>query len=39
VAAPQRRSSAWLSNYGEPLVRYCTVPILFVPEIMQGASL
>jgi len=39
VAAPQRPSSAWLSNYGEPLVRYCTIPILFVPEIMQGASL
>lgn len=39
VAAPQPRSSAWLSNYGEPLVRHCTVPILFVPEITQGASL
>ncbi len=33
VAAPQPRSSGWLSNYGEPLVRFCTVPILFVPEI------
>jgi nucleotide-binding universal stress UspA family protein len=39
VAAPQPRSNAWLSNYGEPLVRYCTIPILFVPEITQGASL
>lgn len=39
VAAPQPRSSAWLSNYGEPLVRYCTVPILFVPEVTQGVSL
>jgi len=38
VAAPQPRSSQWLSNYGEPLVRYCTIPILFVPEITQGAS-
>jgi Universal stress protein family len=38
VAAPEPRSSVWLSNYGEPLVRYCTVPILFVPEITQGAS-
>jgi nucleotide-binding universal stress UspA family protein len=37
-AAPHPRSSAWLSNYGEPLVRFCTVPILFVPEIKQGAS-
>ena len=36
---PPPRSSAWSSNYGEPLVRYCTVPILFVPEITQGASL
>jgi nucleotide-binding universal stress UspA family protein len=33
VAAPQPRSSLWLSNYGEPLVQYSTVPILFVPEV------
>jgi nucleotide-binding universal stress UspA family protein len=32
AAAPQPQSSAWLSNYGEPLVRFCTVPILFVPD-------
>lgn len=38
VAAPVPRTSSWLSNYGEPLVRFCTVPILFVPEINQGAS-
>jgi nucleotide-binding universal stress UspA family protein len=38
AAALQPPSSAWLANYGEPLVRYCTVPILFVPEITQGAS-
>jgi nucleotide-binding universal stress UspA family protein len=38
VAAPQPRTSAWLSDYGEPLVRFCTVPILFVPEIAKGAS-
>jgi nucleotide-binding universal stress UspA family protein len=37
-AAPQPRSSAWLSNFGEPLVRFSTVPILFVPESPQGAS-
>jgi nucleotide-binding universal stress UspA family protein len=37
VAAPQSRSSGWLSNDGEPLVRHCTIPILFVPEIKQGA--
>jgi hypothetical protein len=38
VAAPLPRTSGWLSNYGESLVRFCTVPILFVPEINQGAS-
>jgi nucleotide-binding universal stress UspA family protein len=39
AAVPYPRSSGWLSNYGEPLVRYCTVPILFVPETAPGASL
>jgi len=38
VAAPVPRTSSWLSNYGEPLMRFCTLPILFVPEINQGAS-
>ena len=38
VAAPVPRTSSWLSDYGEPLVRFCTVPILFVPEFTQGAS-
>ena len=38
VAAPLPRTSGWLSNYGDSLVRFCTVPILFVPEITQGAS-
>jgi nucleotide-binding universal stress UspA family protein len=38
VAAPLPRISAWLSDYGEPLVRFCTVPILFVPEMKEGAS-
>ena len=37
AAVPEPRTAAWMSNYGEPLVRYCTVPILFVPEINQGA--
>ena len=31
------RPSGWLSNYGESFVRFCTVPILFIPEINQGA--
>jgi nucleotide-binding universal stress UspA family protein len=38
IAAPVPRTPSWLSDYGEPLVRFCTVPILFVPEITQGAS-
>lgn len=38
AAAPLPRTSAWLSDYGEPLVRFSTVPILFVPETVQGAS-
>jgi len=38
VAAPVPRPSTWLSSYGEPLVRFCTVPILFVPETTQGVS-
>jgi nucleotide-binding universal stress UspA family protein len=38
AAVPEPRSAAWTSNYGELLVRYCTVPILFVPEINQGVS-
>lgn len=32
VPAPTPRVAAWLSNYGEPLVRSCDVPILFFPE-------
>jgi nucleotide-binding universal stress UspA family protein len=38
AAVPQPRTAAWMSNYGEPLVRFCTVPILFVPELSAGAS-
>ena len=38
VAAPLPRTSGWLSHYGDLLVRFCTVPILFVPETNQGAS-
>lgn len=39
ASVPEPRTAAWTSNYGEPLVRYCTVPILFVPELKEGASL
>jgi nucleotide-binding universal stress UspA family protein len=38
ASVPEPRSAAWTSNYGEPLLRYCTVPILFVPELNEGAS-
>ena len=38
VAAPLPRTSGWLSDYGEPLVRFCTSPILFVPEMNQGGT-
>ena len=36
-AVPEPRTAAWTSNYGEPLVRFCTLPILFVPELSEGA--
>jgi nucleotide-binding universal stress UspA family protein len=38
VAAPLPRGSVWLAHYGDELMRFCTVPILFVPETIQGAS-
>jgi hypothetical protein len=38
VPAPQPRPSGWLARYGEPLVRVCTVPILFVPVISEGVA-
>jgi nucleotide-binding universal stress UspA family protein len=38
AAAPEPRTAAWMSDYGERLVRFCTLPILFVPELTEGAS-
>lgn len=38
VTAPWPRTSSWLSHDGDALMRLCTVPILFVPETIQGAS-
>jgi len=32
VSMPVVRCGAWLSNIGEPIVRFCERPILFVPE-------
>jgi nucleotide-binding universal stress UspA family protein len=39
IAAPTPRSPAWLSVFGEPLVRLAAVPILFVPETQEGVAL
>ena len=36
VAAPLERAGVWLSNIGEPIVRFCDRPILFVPESGKG---
>lgn len=38
AAAPTPRTSSWLSQHGESLVRHCQLPILFVPEVTEGAS-
>jgi hypothetical protein len=32
IAAPLPSLNVWLSNYGEPLLRFCSVPTIFVPE-------
>jgi nucleotide-binding universal stress UspA family protein len=32
ISMPAVRCGAWLSNIGEPIVRFCQRPILFVPE-------
>jgi nucleotide-binding universal stress UspA family protein len=36
IATPLPRSGGWLSNVGEPLVRACERPMLFVPEVNPG---
>ena len=38
AAMPEPRMPAWMTDYGEPLVRFAAVPILFVPEPTEGAS-
>jgi len=38
VASPPHRTGVWLSAYGEPLVRSCSVPILFVPETAMAVT-
>lgn len=38
VATPGPNSHSWLTNFGEPLVRYSEVPIVFVPESNGGST-
>jgi nucleotide-binding universal stress UspA family protein len=38
AATPHPTDGSWLTNYGEPLVRFCTVPILFVPDQPEASS-
>jgi len=37
TAVPSPLTGAWLSHYGEPLVRSCSLPVLFVPDSREGA--
>jgi hypothetical protein len=36
VPAPTPRTGHWLSHVGEPLVKSCTMPVLFIPEAEEG---
>lgn len=36
--APVPRTATWLAQHGEPLVRSCRLPVLFVPETREGAK-
>jgi len=38
TAAPVPHHHAWLANIGEPLVRFATIPTLFVPEPAGAAA-
>lgn len=38
VGMPQPRTAAWLAQYGEPLVRRCSIPVLFVPAAPRPRS-
>jgi len=35
---PTPRTSHWLSHVGEPLVKGCAMPLLFVPEAEGGPT-
>ena len=38
AAAPVPRPGSWLSHHGEALVRNCELPVLFVPDVTEGAT-
>ena len=38
VPAPVPRTAQWLSQIGEPLVQSCSIPVLFVPEAVEGPT-
>lgn len=38
IPAPTPRTASWLSRLGEPLVRACAIPVLFVPEAEGGPT-
>jgi nucleotide-binding universal stress UspA family protein len=38
VPMPTPRTSHWLSHVGEPLVKGCAMPVLFVPEAQGGPA-
>jgi nucleotide-binding universal stress UspA family protein len=38
VPVPSPRTAHWLSHVGEPLVKECSMPVLFVPEAQGGPT-
>jgi nucleotide-binding universal stress UspA family protein len=38
LPAPHPATHDWLARYGEPLVRFSTTPVLFVPVITEGVT-
>jgi nucleotide-binding universal stress UspA family protein len=38
VPTPSPRSAQWLARVGEPLVKSCAMPVLFVPEAEEGLT-
>jgi hypothetical protein len=38
VPAPVPRTAQWLAHVAEPLVQGCSMPVLFVPEAVEGLT-